>query len=270
MPTNSNNLKTVLVLAPHPDDAEFYAGGTLAKWLSEGCRVFIAIATNGSVGSFSHPAEVLTILRRQESLHSALSMGAEPPIMLDHPDIGLDCLPPGHLREQFTRLIRQLQPDVLVAGDPFATGETHPDHRAAAWAASDAVAYAFLPLWHPEHMADGLQPHFVPEKYFYSDNNVMANIFVDISDYFEKKLAALAEHRSQMEFLVEDVTRQAILLDLDLGARLESLRRDPMQAVSQVLRSQAAEIGRIAGCQYAEAFRYTRFHPYIESFMERK
>jgi len=141
MPSNNKNQITVLVLAPHPDDAEFYAGGTLAKWLSEGCRVFIAIATNGSVGSFSHTAEVLTTLRRQEALRAALIMGAEPPIMLDHPDMGLDCLPPGHLREQFTRLIRQLKPDVLVAGDPFAPGETHPDHRATAWAASDAVSY---------------------------------------------------------------------------------------------------------------------------------
>jgi LmbE family N-acetylglucosaminyl deacetylase len=190
--------------------------------------------------------------------------------MLDHPDMGLDCLPPGHLREQFTRLIRQLKPDVLVAGDPFAPGETHPDHRATAWAASDAVSYAFLPLWHPEHLSAGLQPHFVQEKYFYSDINPNANNFVDISDFFEKKLAALAEHRSQMEFLVEDVARQAALLDLDLGARLEHLSQVPMEAVSHVLRSQAAECGKIAGCQYAEAFRYTRFHPYIESFLDQR
>lgn len=260
--------RTVLVLVPHPDDAEFYAGGTIAQMVGEGARVYIVVATDGGKGSYEYKSEELILLRSQEAARSAAALGAEPPILLNHPDMGLDSLPPGFLREQFIRLIRQYKPDVILAEDSFARYEVHPDHRALAWAASDAITYASLPLVHPEHLAEGLEPHFTPEKYFYSDDISDANKFVDLSDTMEKKLAALGEHKTQVSFLVEDVKRQAHLAGLDLDPLLGFTRNDPMLALAWAVKEQAARIGQKAGVQYAEAFRYARFHPFIESLLE--
>jgi LmbE family N-acetylglucosaminyl deacetylase len=263
-----NKPKMILALVPHPDDAEFYAGGTIAKMIGEGAQAVIVIATDGRRGSFQQDCETLIRLRREEAKQAAVVLGAEPPLMLGHADMELDALPPGFLREQFVRLIRQFKPDVVVAEDPFAPDEVHPDHRTVAWAASDAISYASLPLVHPDHLAEGLQPHFVLEKYFYAENPSGANKIVDVTDTIEKKLAALAEHKTQIAFLVEDVFRQARLAGLDLDALLGESLDTPMTAVAWALKAQASKVGQQIGVQYGEAFRYARFHPFIESLVE--
>ncbi|PWH13675.1 MAG: PIG-L domain-containing protein [Anaerolineae bacterium] len=259
--------KTVLALVPHPDDAEFFAGGLLANLIAEGAKVIIAVASDGRRGSFEHTADDLATIRRQEAQRAAQTLGAEPPIFLGHPDLEVDTLPPGLLREQFIRLIRQTKPDIVVAEDAFALYEVHPDHRAVAWAASDAIHFANLPLMHPEHLEQGLEPHYVVEKYFYGEHLPNANKIVDISQSIERKIAALGEHRSQVKFLVEDVIRQARIAGLDLQAMLGEAIEDPLQALAWALRAQAAEIGQRIGVAYAEAYRYVRFHPFVENLL---
>lgn len=258
--------KTVLALVPHPDDAEFFAGGTIAKMAREGARVVIVIATDGRRGSFELNGEELARLRAEEARRAARVLGAEPPILLGHPDLELDTLPAGKLREQFIRAIRLHRPAVVIAPDPFASTEIHPDHRAVAWAASDAIAFATLPLMHPEHLADGLETHFVLEKYFYRESPEGANKIVDISDAMGLKLAAMAEHKSQVTFLVEDVMRQAKAAGVDVGAVLGEAAGDPMAALAWALQAQAAEAGQQMGVTYGEAFRYLRFgYPLLEA-----
>jgi len=261
--------RTVLVFAAHPDDAEFFAGGTLAKLAREGASVTLAIATDGRKGSFDYGSDELARVRSQdEAQRAAAALGADPPILLGHSDLELDTLPPGQLREQFVRLIRQYRPDALFAHDPFARFETHPDHRAVAWAASDAVTFAALPLMHPEHLEQGLEPHFVVEKYWFSDDASIFNRVIDTSATLDVKLAALAEHKSQMKFLVEDVLRQATLAGLDAASMLGEAVNDPMAALAWAMQAQAAQIGQRIGVQFGEAFRYTRFHQFVETLLE--
>lgn len=259
--------KIALVLVPPPDDAEFYAGGTIAQMARAGARVVMVIATDGRKGSFEHDGESLARLRSEEALRAAKVMGAEPPIGLGHPDMELDRLPAGQLREQFVREIRRHKPDLLIAQDPFTSREIHPDHRAVAWAASEAAAFASLPLLYPEHSAQGLEPHFVVEKYFYTDSPSGANKIVDVSDTLGVKLAALAEHKSQMTFLVEDVFRQARLAGLDVRTILGEAAHDPMAAMTWAMEMQAAEVGGRIGVKFGEAFRYERFHPLVETLL---
>ena len=51
--------KVVLALVPHPDDAEFYAGGLLAKLAAEGARVHIVVTSDGRRGSFEADSEIV-------------------------------------------------------------------------------------------------------------------------------------------------------------------------------------------------------------------
>jgi LmbE family N-acetylglucosaminyl deacetylase len=206
-------------------------------------------------------------LRLGEAQRAAQVMGAQPPILLGLPDLELDHLAPGVLRERFIHAIREFRPDALIAEDPFALGEPHPDHRAVAMAAVEAVSFAMLPLMHPEHAEAGLEPHFVTEKYYYAESNGAPDKVIDITSTIERKLAALAEHKTQMEFLVEDVRRQAELAGLDLTALLGEAAGDPMLAVGWAMRSQAAEIGQREGFTYGEAFRHARFHPFVEGLL---
>ncbi len=259
--------KTVLVLAPHPDDAEFYAGGTIAKMAEDGARVFIAIATDGRKGSFELDANTLVRERAAEARAAAQVLGAEPPILLGHADMGLDLLSPGVLRQEFIHLIRQIRPEVVITEDPYQLSEPHPDHRAVAWAASDAIHFASLPLMHPEQVADGFQPHFVIEKYYYRESAEGANKIVDISSTLQKRIAALLEHKSQVKFLVDDVLSQARLAGLDPKALLGEAATDPSAAIAWFIENNAAVIGQSAGVPYGEAFRYERFHPLIEGFL---
>jgi LmbE family N-acetylglucosaminyl deacetylase len=260
--------KTILCLVPHPDDAEFYAGGTLARWAREGERILIAVATDGIKGSFELAGKELADARHTEMVNAARALGAEEPIFLSFTDFELEKLAPGKLRERFIRLIRQHKPDVVVTEDPFWLGETHPDHRAVAMAAMEAVNYARLPRIHPEHRKDGLQPHFVTEKYYYSEEPARYNKAIDISATFEVKMASLAAHKSQVEFLVEELLQEARWGGLDLKAVLGEMAGDKLALLEMGMRMQAAEVGAAHGMDLAEGFHYERFHPLVESFLK--
>lgn len=260
----------ILVFAPHPDDAEWYAGGTLAHMAQQGDQILIVTVTDGGCGSFEFSRSDLVRLRALEAARAAHVLGVEIPVLLGYPDQGLDLLPPGVLREHFIRLIRQHRPDVVVAEDILAQDEVHPDHRAVARAVSEALNYATLPLVHPEHIEAGLQTHFVREKYFYGAPLEKANKIIDISQTMPLKLAALAEHATQMRFLVDDVLRQAGTIPLNFSGldALEMLpANDPAAMVGWALQAEAAQVGAQIGVQYAEAFRYVRFHPFIENLI---
>jgi len=259
----------VLVLTPHPDDAEFYAGGILAQLAGAGSRIIIAIATDGRRGSFTYASDELAAVRAAEARAAAAILGADV-ILLNHPDFELDRLPTGQLREEFLRLIREVRPEVLVAQDPYTVGEHHPDHRATAWAAAEAVTFAALPLLHPEHRAAGLEPHFVAEKYFYLPDATGANKIIDISDMLPRKIAALLAHTSQVDFLVEDVFRQARLAGLAITDMPGAAAGDKSGALAWATEVVAAQIGQAGGVPFGEAFRYVRFDPLVEGLLQER
>jgi len=261
--------KTVLVLVPHPDDAEFGCGGTLALMTAAGERVIIVIATDGSKGTFETDPARLARLRSAEAAEAAQILGAEPPLMLGHPDLELDHLPAGYLRSEFVQLIRRHRPDIVISQDPFNIQDLHPDHRVTAWAAAEAVNFAHLPSLHPEQLMADLQPHVVTEKYFYYPKSSEANKIVDISSMIEKKVAALAAHTSQVKFLVEDIFRQGQLAGVDIPAVLGNPPDPHLAALRYAVQAEAAEMGQPAGYVYAEAFRYVRFHPFVEGLIQK-
>jgi LmbE family N-acetylglucosaminyl deacetylase len=259
--------KTILAIVPHPDDAEFYAGGTLAKFARAGARVIIATTTDGSKGSFELPSQELIGIRKTEALNAGKRLGAEKVLFLGYTDLELDRVEPYELRERYVRLIREYKPDLMMTEDYLYTAETHPDHRIVARLASEAVTFASLPLLYPEHLKQGLELHFTPEKYFYTEDLEAANHIEDISASFDDKMAALCEHKSQMKFLVEDILRQAKVAGLDLKATAGDALDDHDSAMRLAMQMQAVEVGAKAGFELGEAFRTTRFHPLIESLI---
>ena len=259
---------TVLCLVPHPDDAEFYAGGLIAKLVSEGSKVLIAVTTDGIKGSFELAGKELTDARHSEMVHSARILGAEEPIFLGYTDFEVDLLAPGVVRERFIYLIRKFKPEIVVTEDPFWLGETHPDHRAVAMAAMEAINYARLPRIYPQHLKEGLKPHLVSEKYYYSEDPEKFNKLVDITSTFDKKMESLAAHKSQIEFLVQGLLDEAGLAGLDVHSVFGEMAEDKLALFKMGMQMQAAEIGAKAGMELAEGFRYERFNPLVENFLQ--
>ena len=83
--------KHVLVITPHPDDAESGAGGTISKWSNQGAIITLVVCTNGNKGTSdrSISSEKIASIRRSEQLEAAKVLGIEKVVFLDHPDQGL-------------------------------------------------------------------------------------------------------------------------------------------------------------------------------------
>ena len=192
----------VAVIVAHPDDAEFSCAGTVARWTSEGREVTYVLLTSGDKGS-ADPAvtpEMLVATREAEQRAACAVLGVKDVVFLRRSDATL--VPDLDLRRDIARVIRQLRPDVVICQDPtvqfVGTGYlNHPDHRAAGQATLDAVYPAARDrMTFPELLAEGLEPHKVREVYVTGTQE--ANIWVDITDHYETKVASLRAHASQM------------------------------------------------------------------------
>ena len=218
----------------HPDDQEFTVAGTLAKWASAGCEVISVVITSGDAGSNdpAHDASYkpeLASLREGEQNAANDLIGVKQTIYLHYPDGELE--PTLALRKELTRLIRTHKPDVVVTGDPqavfYGNGYiNHPDHRAAAQAATYAVfPSAGSRLLFAELLKEGFEPHNVKRLYLHGPEK--PDTWVDITGTIDTKLAALKKHASQ------------------LGDW------DP----EKMIREWAAEEGKEKGMAYAEAYK---------------
>ena len=248
--------KVILSVAAHGDDAEFMAGGTLAKMAAEGHDVFMVIATDNDRGSYRLSAQELRNIARREAEASAQALGAKEVFMLGYSDGNLCEVPRLVLRGQIMRLIRHLKAEIIFCWDPFAPFENHPDHRSLAWAVSDASSFSALPLFHPEHLAEGLQPQRVTEWYWYSKAHWETNKLVDTTPTIERKLQALYAYDCQMVLTIDDLLGEARAM----GVPEEQLAGiDPIQyrpLIDLGLRANDAKLGAQLGSEYAEAFRY--------------
>jgi len=212
----------VLVVAAHPDDIEFGAAGTVARWTAEGASVRYLLVTRGDRGSDDpsiDPAELAT-LREREQREAATEIGVAGVDFLDEPDGQVE--PTLRLRERITRAIRALRPEIVMTHDPtvlFVNNEwvNHPDHRAVGQVTVDAVfPTARDPLNFREHLDAGLEAWKVAELYLWSTNE--ANQLVDIGGTIDRKLAALSRHASQFRSF-DDVARWLRRRSEELGER---------------------------------------------------
>lgn len=193
----------ILVILAHPDDPEFFCGATLAKWASAGHYLSYGLLTCGDKGTKDRnlsTAELCSI-RQHEQRAAASVIGIQKVTFLNYEDGYL--VPDLKLRRDITRMIRQERPDVLVTCDPqyFITPSdrlNHPDHRAAGHAVLDAVFPAardhlnFVELWRDE----SLEPHIVREVWVTLTDR--PNVIQDVTAFWETKLSALLEHKSQI------------------------------------------------------------------------
>jgi LmbE family N-acetylglucosaminyl deacetylase len=197
--------RRVLSIHAHPDDQEFTVAGTLAKWARAGSEIVTTCITSGAAGSNAEtPADMtrerLAAIREDEQRAACRLLGVGEVVFLGYEDGVLQATL--DLRRDLTRLIRRHRPDAVVCGDPTVRYYAnryinHPDHRAAADAALDAVfPSAGTRFIFPDLLDEGLEPHEVGSVFIHSTRR--PNTFIDIGEVLPVKVAALREHRSQM------------------------------------------------------------------------
>jgi len=200
---SENGTKRALVVAAHPDDADFGAAGTAYLWSQQGWEFYYLVCTDGSKGSEdeSLTRQQLIDMRRQEQRDAAKILGVRDVFFLDHVDGELT--PSRPFLGDVVRLIRQLRPHAVFTHDPETVivnnaFVNHADHRATGLTAIDAVYPAARDrLNFPEHIAEGLHTHKVAQIYIWG--SPQANFEVDITDVIDKKVEALLAHTSQFE-----------------------------------------------------------------------
>jgi LmbE family N-acetylglucosaminyl deacetylase len=193
----------VLVVTPHPDDAESGAGGTIARWAKQGRKVVLVVCTNGDKGTSDRsakPADLVKI-REEEQRQAADVLGIAEVVFLRFPDQGLeDCT---EFREKLVRQIRIHRPETVITVDPYRRYIRHRDHFMCGRVTLDAVfPYARDHLTYPEHLQEGLEPHRVREVYMWGSEE--PDTFLDITETFSTKMDALYCHASQMKWSREE------------------------------------------------------------------
>lgn len=207
--------KRVLVVEAHPDDAEWYCGGTIVKIAQEGADITCIICTEAEKGSYDPTMNPVTLAatRKREQEAARELTGIREIVYLGVPDGELQ--PTLELRKRLAVLYRQYRPDVLITFDPWRRDELHPDHRACGTVALDARLAAKMPLYYPN--AEHLAVWATPEIWLFSTD--APNHFVDVTDTFETRVAALKLHASQT---VGDAENLAFVTELarDDGAKI--------------------------------------------------
>ncbi len=190
-------LAHVLVVTPHPDDAEYGVAGTVARWTNEGRTVVYVVCTNGDKGTSDREVkpENLIKIREKEQIAAANLLGVKEVIFLGYPDQGLEETP--QFRKDIVKQIRRFRPETVVTADPYRRYIWHRDHRITGRVTLDAVfPYARDHLSYPDLLEEGLEPHKVKEILLWASENI--NHRLDITDTFPLKLNALREHKSQV------------------------------------------------------------------------
>jgi len=228
-----------LAIAAHPDDIEFGAGATLAKWAAAGCELVHLVCTDGSKGSWDPADDPATLVASRQVEQRAASValgGTGSVVFLGWRDGELE----SGLRQRadVCYWIRKLQPDVVLGHDPWKRYRLHPDHRHAGWLVCDAIVGARDPHFFPEH---GIAHHRPTSLLLFEADE--PDHVEDVAAHLDTKIKALLAHRSQLR------STMGIEDEADT-AQVERFER--------WVRDKAAEHAEGTGVAYGERFKAIR------------
>ena len=226
---------SALVVIPHPDDAEGWCGGTIAKWIMEGAEVNYVLCTDGGKGTDDPEvtSEELAVIREKEQLDAASTLGVREVTLLHHPDGELEDT--REFRKEVVRAIRRFRPDIVVCPDPYRRNSFwHRDHRITGQVTTDAVFPYSRDYLHFQELfkEEGLEPHKTGMVLFWAAD--VPDTFIDISDSLDKKAKGLLCHNSQIS-------------------------RHPGRDIGESVRETARQAAEGSDYEYAEAFRKIEF-----------
>ncbi|MFQ5915066.1 MAG: PIG-L deacetylase family protein [Nitrospinota bacterium] len=220
-----------LAIVAHPDDLEYEAASAVARWTSQGKQVCYLLVTRGEAGIDSMPPDEVGPLREEEERKGAAIVGVANVEFLQHQDGIIEYGLP--LRRDIASAIRRRRPHILITLPHHLTWKDGPlnmaDHRWVTLAVMDAARDAGNRWIFPELLSEGFEPWHGVGMVCLSGSPYPTHT-VDVSEFIEKGIASLEQHRVYLENLPEEFD------------------------VISFVRGNMAEMGIRAGCKYAVSF----------------
>jgi LmbE family N-acetylglucosaminyl deacetylase len=259
--------KVLAAIQPHVDDLPIFAGGTIAKLISEGYTgVLIRTSNDEMVGDGTMGDRVLSNERDNDAVAKAL--GLSKVFNLEYRNHQMDGISREEFRQRLILLIRMLKVDTIICYDPWGSYEENPDHYVTAQVVEAACWMAGRDFDYPEQLSAGLQPHAVQEKYYFARGPQLVNRIVDISPWVDRKVEANLANKTQgpagdngarlRAKLSAQKLRLPILGNDDDSANRAYIKNFVLDYDSLHQRGVPSdkEIGRKYGLEWAEAFHY--------------
>jgi len=267
LPGQPHSGKVLAAIQPHADDIPFFAGGTVAKLVSEGYTGYLIRTSNDEKAGSGTLGE--TILSNEGDNDAvAKALGLRKVFNLGYRNHQLDGISREEMRERLIFLIRLLKIDTIICYDPWSPYEENPDHYVTAQVMEAACWMAGMDKDYPEHLAAGLQPHSVQERYYFARGPQLVNRIVDITQWVDQKVEANLANKTQgaagdngarlRSRLAAQKLRLPILGNDDETASRQYIKYFFLDYDSKHLRGVPSdrELGRRHGLEWAEAFHY--------------
>jgi LmbE family N-acetylglucosaminyl deacetylase len=242
----------VIVFGAHPDDCDIRVGGTAAKFAQMGHKVKFVAITNGDAGHQSEGGGALAKRRRAEAIEAGRRLGVEYEVLDNHDG---ELLPTLEVRQQVIRRIRQWNADLVIAPRP---NDYHPDHRYTGVLVQDAAYMVVVPNVCPDTPPLRDNPVFVYQQdHFQRPNPFRPDVAIDIDDVWDKKVAALDAHVSQVYEWLPWVAHTLDSVPKDAAARRQWLGKTRSSEIGQAVRESLAKwygADRAKAVKHAEAF----------------
>ena len=249
--------KVLAAIQPHADDIPIFAGGLVAKLISEGYTGYLIRTTIDDAAGPGVGAESV-IANYRDNLEVARVLGLKKAYDLNYRNHQMDGVERLEYRGRLIFLFRLLRIDTVICYDPWGSYEENPDHYFTAQGVEAACWMAGGDKDYPEHFDAGLKPHSVTTKYYHARGPQLVNRIVDISSVIDTKVAANLANRAQGP-AGETGARLRARLAAE-GKRLPMLGDDDATAnreyIKQVVLKKDRELGSKYGLQYAEAYHY--------------
>jgi LmbE family N-acetylglucosaminyl deacetylase len=261
--------KVLALITPHLDDGPIFAGGTVAKLLSEGYTGFFIRTSNDEKDSYRLSLGETVLANERDTAKLVKTIGFRKSYDLAYRNHRIDEVSRTELRGRLIFLFRLLKVDTVFSYDPWGHYEENPDHYVTAQAVEAACWMASGLLDFPEQFEVGLKPHSVSEKYYFARGPQQVNRVVDIGPFLPQKIAAIESCETMIVHMVKDLNDSLAERGLRvpaLSGNLDTATKEFIQAAF-VTRDHAT--GAKYGLQYAEEFHYIGPDPSLDEYISR-
>lgn len=259
--------KVLALVAPHLDDGPIFAGGTLAKLLSEGYTGYFIRTSNDEKDSYHLTLGETVLANERDTARLVKTLGFRKSYDLAYRNHRLDDVSRTELRGRLIFLFRLLKVDTVFSYDPWGHYEENPDHYVTAQAVEAACWMSSGLLDFPEQFDAGLKPHAVSEKYYFARGPQQVNRVVDITSFLPQKIAAIASCETMIVHMVKDVQDGLS----QRGLRVPALGGDSanQEFIQAAFVARDQKVGAKYGLQYAEEFHYIGPDTSLDEYIQR-
>lgn len=261
--------KVMALITPHLDDGPIFAGGTVAKLLSEGYTGFFIRTSNDEKDSYRLTLGETVLANQQDTAAFVKTAGMQKWFDLSYRNHEMNDVSRTELRGRLIFLFRLLKVDTVLSYDPWGQYEENPDHYVTAQAVEAACWMAGGNLDFPEHFEAGLKPHSVSEKYYFARGPQLVNRVVDIGPVLPQKVALIRSCRTMITHMVKDVNDALTERKLRLPAFTGNDEGAAEEFIKAAFITRDQHAGAKYGLNYAEEFHYIGPDRSLDNYISR-